>query len=436
MNFRRIIDSLVEPLKQTKSKAGGKKTNTEHLPFDIYGPRIVHTEEYKTALQVAEEFRQLEEYEDRIAFWDAHFSVFGPAPMIVFDAEKETYWPYYDKTQNDLYDDLSGDEKRYKMFTILPDGVDEFWSFVDWCVDKCPSVEHIFKIMDEDYYWKRIKHNLIPEDFLTDLLNVSESHRNHANKLPSHWGSELITDEMAGKYFFYYGNQDATDGDPSMSLQPTFDLFAILNKMTTRALSDYGRIFFQYYDGHHTALMVAFLREQKRRLDRGEDITVPSATLDNKPNIDNTQLDDNTLVNVDSQKSRVSDLQNEPLSELTFVFIKEKKRATIVRQLGLHLNDINKARLESLLHLKKPDNKIEITIDVKVLADYFRQVYQSGDINNNDYKKEELGEWLAFWFIKPNGKKYRPESFKDYLHMTDSNAKVKAIKQRIIYSKV
>ncbi|CCH01384.1 hypothetical protein FAES_3376 [Fibrella aestuarina BUZ 2] len=119
-----------------------------------------------------------------------------------------------------------------------------------------------------------------------------------------------------------------------------------------------------------------------------------------------------------------------------YIRIKQDRIKQIQQQLGFDLDDENKKRLESLLNLEDLTEKIHTKTAAKVLGDYFRQVFEAGHINPKDYTKDQVGEWLTFWFVKTNGKSLKPSTFLTYLHMTDNNPKLAHDKiTRIMYRK-
>ena len=144
-----------------------------------------------------------------------------------------------------------------------------------WCVDKSRRGK-ITTIMDEPYYWKRIEQNQFREDFLTNLLTAAEENRNRASSERSAWALEDMSNEEAGECFFYYGNRDFSEGEIEGIWGTTATLFTTCVDIKTRSLPEYGQLFFQYFDGYHTASMVKFLRLQKKRLEAGEDISSPA----------------------------------------------------------------------------------------------------------------------------------------------------------------
>ncbi|GAB2595910.1 hypothetical protein [Spirosoma areae] len=158
---------------------------------------------------------------------------------------------------------------------------------------------------------------------------------------------------------------------------------------------------------------------------------------DNIPLPGTPATDQNATATAPTSTPQENDKPNEADSppDCKTLFIKEAQREVIKRQLSFDLDETNNTRLSDLLELDPPTEKIHSKTKAKVLANYFCQVYEAGHINNVDYTKNDIGEWLAYWFVKPNGKPYTAETFKDYLHMKKENKKLSSEKMmdRIVY---
>lgn len=226
---------------------------------------------YEAAYRVAKNLEGITSYEERLAFWDLHRETFGDASVLVFDEEEQKYFSWVGHAYGSI--DLEP-QKRYKAFWIWPNDVKEFGRFMIWCTEKYKFWNH-FAITDQAYYWQQIKRELFPEDYLNTLLDAAEKLRNQIQTLPNPFTLPEIEGQSAKDYFFFYGNQDATKGDMGGASTDS-DLFTVFSKISTRSLSEYGMIFCRYWHGYHTAMMVQFLREQRKRLDRKEIISLPA----------------------------------------------------------------------------------------------------------------------------------------------------------------
>ena len=297
MNIRRLLDSIATAISPPKSN-GLRPTTGDFNPDQLYGepdilgqspyrlffsgsvPIAQPSENYETALPIAKQFHSLVNQEERMAFWDAYPTVFGLASIIVFDTLKEEYWPYYGQDQDNLHSVLGREEGRYEDYSVLPADTEQFWPFADWCVQKYHSggAYVSYTIISKETYWREISQHLFPEEFLGEELNKAETYRNRINGTQESWGHEYLTDEKAKEHFLRYGNKDTSRGGGL-----PFSLFVASKSILTCPLPTYGEIFFQYENGLHTARMVRFLRDQKKRLDNKEDIRFPASDTLNHP---------------------------------------------------------------------------------------------------------------------------------------------------------
>lgn len=236
-------------------------------------------QKYDTALRIAEEFQQITDYKERLNFWDEHPQIFGESSVILFDTVEHTYAPFNGASPEEWPNLLGSDEDRYELYWTLPSDITEFPFFMEWCIEKAkPRMGAFFTIMDEECYWKRIQKNNFPEEFLERLLAYAEElRRANSSQPPPIWGSAKVSTDDAEKNFLYYGNYEFSEGDTGGVSGTTSLLYQILQKLTTRPLWQYGTLFFKFHDGWYTAYMVKFLREQKKRLDKGEIIKFPSS---------------------------------------------------------------------------------------------------------------------------------------------------------------
>lgn len=218
---------------------------------------------FDDALRIAEGLDLLTEYSEKLAYWDSHF---GNYPTVLFDPQKKHVDYVGIQAYIENYSDADFD--RCRVFRITPNDVTEFWPFVQWCVEKCRFWNH-FDIVGEEDYWKRIQGERFPEEYLLGRLAAAEKLRNRNETLPSPYGMDTISDELARDYFFWYGNQEASS-ESIGGLRVEAELYPIFMSMPARSLSEYGCIFSRFWHGCHTAMMVRFLRDQKKRLDNGE----------------------------------------------------------------------------------------------------------------------------------------------------------------------
>ena len=280
--------------------------NPFRLIYPTLSPLGAFSEDFETALKIAWEFDAITDYEDRMNFWDTHYTVFGLACTVVFDTQKEVYGWHHSYSQENLTYGLEGGEDHFRVFSILPANVLEFLPFMHWCLGKRRNKVEIQTIMDVNYFWKQFEkshksHN--SDKFLTDVLSAAEAHSNSVNEVLNPWVSNSFTDVEAKKCFFFYGKQDAIYGETEGLFGSVARLDQVYRNIITCPLSTYGEIFFQYDDGYHTATMVGFLRGLKKRLDRGEKISVPAEQLSNP-----TGKEENQTVNNESATVSLSPL--------------------------------------------------------------------------------------------------------------------------------
>ena len=228
------------------------------------------------ALRVCEGLKQVEDYTEKLAYWDSHPAIFGESGIVIFDTQKKIFESL--DAQTDLLGLSDSDIGQYRVFRIEPNGLDEFFPFMEWCIQKSKFWNH-YEITDEVYYWKQIKRELFPEEYLSGMLIRAEEIRDCIQSLPNSFGNITVDDKLAKDYFFWYGNQEASKGNMG-GFRVEFYLSSVFNKISPRSLSSYGYIFSKFFHGYHTAKMVRFLRDQKKRLDKGEDITVPFLSSD------------------------------------------------------------------------------------------------------------------------------------------------------------
>ena len=234
-----------------------------------------YKEEYTTALEIAEQFNELVDDEEQMAFWDKHPEVFGDASIIVFDQQQKKYFPYHGQPMGNILSGLDGPEERYEVARMYPAHVSSFDLFMEWCTKKCPYWNN-YKVITEAYYWEQMKayaefDNGFEKDFLIKELSGAEEYRDGIKEPFNILGYNYCPDEIAEQHFLFYGNQDGSGVLPGV-FDSSFNLFTVYNKLITCPLSHYGSIFSKYFHGFQAAQMVAFLRKQKKRLDKDEDI--------------------------------------------------------------------------------------------------------------------------------------------------------------------
>lgn len=268
-------------------KTGLKWLNPEegHFSLDIHGPdipdrtygKLFLPEEYKTALQVAKQYKQISDQQERMLFWDAHPNVFGIASLVVFDTKEEAYWGYHGQSLYTTSNELEGNSGRYEIVGICPFDYEKgLWPFVEWCIQKCQTTE-TYAIVDQGGYWQQIKQHLMPTVFLTKLLNTADTFYERTirdlgdlNIVPT-----ICAEALAKKYFFAYGYKDAMRGQATPPKRTLQSLLTVNYNILACPLSVYSEIYFQYYNGRRTAEMIAFLQQQKKRMDSGENIQLP-----------------------------------------------------------------------------------------------------------------------------------------------------------------
>ena len=164
-------------------------------------------------------------------------------------------------------------QSEAQLLSIRPGPESDIVLFYDWLAKQQKTVRYIF--LTEKQYWKDIQSNMFPEDYLEKQyayfheltnLNLAETKR-FINS--SQWGMHVDVD--FGSHCFKRGINNSIAG----YILDYSDLhYATCDCKTLYSITRFANSFDLYTMGGAVAFVYKFLRDQKKRLSRGEDITV------------------------------------------------------------------------------------------------------------------------------------------------------------------
>ena len=222
---------------------------------------------YEEMIAIRDELNRCESYPDKLALWDEKGLSSFNAAIVIKHPTREVKG-----AAGAIMGHLKESNSEQEIVKVVSGATEDFWPFFNWCLLK---TNRRYSAFTEEQYWQQIERDNFPDEYLNESLRTLEK----ATQLPEiSFGrlrevSDFISTEDFGKYCYRLGIEDFKRGRDLNPETINFYFFYL----SFHCLRLVGEAFWGYYDGRHTAEMLKFLREQKRRLDRGEDITRPEA---------------------------------------------------------------------------------------------------------------------------------------------------------------
>lgn len=218
---------------------------------------------FEKAREFVKKFKYASSYKERLALWDSQSEVFGTSISIRFDYDKKIIEPALYRS---LFD--RREEDSFLVHTILPQDSEQLDIFLEWCFSK--GMPWVPRIVREPDYWEKINKVLDPEEFLLEELAIAENYRDRIKEEPDTLGARTLSYQEAEDAFFHMGAKVAKRNGYAFEAVTLLD---VLTKLDVFSINHVVKLVFAYFEGFHASLMVKFLRDQKQRLSRNEDIT-------------------------------------------------------------------------------------------------------------------------------------------------------------------
>lgn len=169
---------------------------------------------------------------------------------------------------------MMGLKANWTLLNIMPRNSDNFSSFRYWAMDKTPYEP---SCIVENEYWEEVGKRPFPERYLTDLIESIESLKKNHYESAAHVEQSRILNPIEMESFksfcFCVGYDsfcDAREIDWSRLEEKLGYCFC------ATSIYHFGKCFWATLDAERVATLERFLITQKKRLDKGEDITKPA----------------------------------------------------------------------------------------------------------------------------------------------------------------